>query len=78
MGLQNVATHDFPKIDSDPMDEASIKHCNNVIDKVLQRAIGFPEYKALRTRSQEVQKRLHDSGVHWEPILFVTGKKPYE
>ncbi|MCP4424181.1 MAG: class I SAM-dependent methyltransferase [Chloroflexi bacterium] len=78
MELQNVAMCDFPKIDSDPMDEESIKHCENVIDKVLRRAIGFPEYKALKARSQELQKRLHDDGVHWEPVLFVTGQKLYK
>lgn len=76
MGLQNAAMHDLMEIDSDPMDEEAIKHCENVIDQVLSRANGFPEYKSLKARSQELRKRLHDNGVHWEPILFVTGQKP--
>lgn len=77
LGLQNVVMHDYLKIDSDPTDEESIKHCENVIDKVLQRAIGFPECEPLKTRSDALRKRLHDYGVHWEPVLFITGQKPY-
>ncbi|MCP4362337.1 MAG: class I SAM-dependent methyltransferase [Chloroflexi bacterium] len=77
MRLQNVVMHDFLETDSDPNDEESIKHCENVIDKVLQRAIGFPEYESLKARSKELRKRLHDSGVHWEPALFIIGQKPF-
>lgn len=77
MQLQNVVMHDFLKTDSDPMDEAAIRQCEDAIDKVLQRVIGLPEYGPLKTRSQGLLKRIRESGVHWEPVLFITGQKPF-
>ncbi|MCP5099667.1 MAG: class I SAM-dependent methyltransferase [Chloroflexi bacterium] len=77
MGLQNVTLHDFLETDSDPMDEEAIQHCEDVITKVLQRAVGFPEHESLKVRSEELRKRLHNDGVHWEPVLFILGQKPF-
>ncbi|MCP4417575.1 MAG: class I SAM-dependent methyltransferase [Chloroflexi bacterium] len=77
MGLHNVIMHDFWETDSGPMDEEAISHCEEVIGKVLQRADGFPEYKLLKARSKELRKRLHNDGVHWEPVLFILGQKPF-
>ncbi len=75
MRLKNVVIHDFLGTDSDPMDEEAIAHCEEVIDKVLQRAEGCSEYESLKARSEELRQRVRDGGVHWEPVLFMTGQK---
>ncbi len=75
MGLKNVVIHDFWETDSEPMDEEAIAHCEEVIGKVLQRADGYPEYESLKARSEELHRRVRDGGVHWEPVLFITGQK---
>lgn len=75
MGLNNVVMHDFLETDADPMDEEAIAHCEEVIGKVLQRAVNSPEYEALNARSEELRRRIRDAGVHWEPVLFISGQK---
>lgn len=75
MALQNVEIHDLSNIDSDPMDEEAIQHSQEAIDKVLQRAIGLPEYETLEARAQTLQQRISKTGVHWEPVLIVNGQK---
>ncbi len=75
MGLQNVVMHDFLETDSDPMDDEAIKHCENAIDKALRRASALPEYEVFKARSESLRKRLRDGGVHWEPVILITGQK---
>jgi len=76
MNLQNIEIHDHSEPDSDPMVEEAIQQCHDAIDTVLQRATGLPEYESLEARAQKLRQRISRTGIHWEPILFVTGQKP--
>ena len=78
MGLKNVTLHDFLKTDTDPMDEASIQQCEEAIDTVLKRTatLDLAKKETFQARSEALRIRLHKWGAQWEPVLFVTGKKP--
>lgn len=77
LALQNLVIHDFARLDSDPADKEAIKHCQDTIERVLQRAIGLPKYASFKVRGEELRECLLAEGVQWEPLLFVTGQKPY-
>jgi ubiquinone/menaquinone biosynthesis C-methylase UbiE len=75
LGLSDVEFHDYDDIDSDPMDEEGIKYLEDVIDRHIQRAGGASSYRELKRRGEELRQRLHNVGIHREPVLIGIGKK---
>jgi len=75
VGLEDVAHYDFSDVDSDPADEESIERVKDVIGKRTQRAEGLADYEAFKQRGEEIERRLHEVGVQWEPVVVVVGKK---
>ena len=75
LDLSDVEFHDYDDLDTDPRDEEMIKFLNDVIDRYIQRAEKASNYDELREHGEELRKRLHEIGVHREPVLVAIGKK---
>ena len=74
--MEDIACYDFSDADSDPADEESIERVKDVISKFTQRAEGLAGYEAFKQRGEEIERRLHEVGVQWEPVVVIVGKKP--
>ncbi len=75
LDLDEVVYHDSGDPDPGPVDEENIERIKNVIDERIRRAEGLSGYEAFERRSREIERRLHEVGVQWEPVVVVVGEK---
>ena len=75
LGLRNLAFRDVSNTDSDPMDKAMISESEDTIDRYLRHAKGLSACNRLKCRGEELQRRLHEVGVQWEPEVIIIGQK---
>ncbi len=73
LDLDEVVYHDSG--DPDPVDEENIERIKDVIDERIQRAEGLPGYEAFERRGRNIERRLHEVGGQWEPVVVVVGEK---
>jgi SAM-dependent methyltransferase len=76
LGLRHLEFYDVPNSDLDPMDEAAIRESEEVLARYMRRAERLPSHRALERRGKELQRRLREVGIQWEPELVVIGEKP--
>ena len=75
LGLHNVSFYDISNTDLDPTDETAIQESAATIDENIRFAKGLSGYKTLKTRGEELRRRLHEVGIQWEPELIAVGVK---
>jgi hypothetical protein len=76
LGLCNLEFYDISNTDLDAWDETAIQETEAAIDRNIRYAKGLSGYKTLKTRGEELRRRLHQVGIQWEPELIAVGVKP--
>jgi ubiquinone/menaquinone biosynthesis C-methylase UbiE len=75
LGLWNVVFHDVSNTDLDPMDKAAITESEDIIDRYIRHAEGLSACDRLKSRGEQLRRRLYKVGVQWEPELIVIGER---
>jgi ubiquinone/menaquinone biosynthesis C-methylase UbiE len=73
--LRNAILVDVSDVEVDPLAGEVVRRAEDAIDRYLERARGLPESDALRREGMALRRRVHEVGVHREPVLVVVGRK---
>jgi SAM-dependent methyltransferase len=73
LGLCDLVFYDISNTDLDPLDGTAIQESEAAIDRNIRYAKGLSGYKTLKTRGEELRRRLHQVGIQWEPELIAVG-----
>lgn len=73
LGLSGLRFFDLSDTNEDPNNPEILTELNPVIDRYIQRAIGYPD---LQARGEELRTRLSNIGFHSASTLIAVGVKP--
>jgi ubiquinone/menaquinone biosynthesis C-methylase UbiE len=72
---KKINCHDFCDQASDPKDKKLIREISGIIDMVLDRAEGLPEYETFKARGEELREMVKKDGSHLSNRLAVLARK---
>jgi ubiquinone/menaquinone biosynthesis C-methylase UbiE len=76
LGLSKLEIYEYKDLSSDPKDGNLVERQSQVIDQVIQRAEGLPEYEMFAQRGEEIRRHLMEYGVHGATSIVAIGVKP--
>ena len=75
LDLEYYRAYDYCDLDSDPMDTSGIQHTEDYIEKRLELIKEISNYQELKSKVDNLRKRLHQTGKQREPVLILVGMK---
>lgn len=75
LGLRSLACYDHADLTTDPHNPETVKLLHDRLVHTLDRAQSLPDFPALKTRGEELGRRLDEIGMRRATSLLVIGEK---